>query len=661
MLPALLLSALAATLAPPPPFPTILAQSYESAYVAPGVRRADYRLATASGPLAIEIVEVDLHEPTVRLDDVLATDHLVSPGETVSSMATRTRAVAGINGDYFDIGQTNQPLNMVVHDGSLLRTPSRRIVLEVSRDRRVRFENVRFSGTAKYATTTIPLTAINEWPPQGGASLITPAFGPIAGGTQGITFVALTPLGPLASVAGSYRVLGVYDATPGPLGATTLALGPAALAYGPQPSIGDTVEIAAQTDPPLQDVVAAIGGGPLLVADGKPVDDPNAPAPEERERRFPVAGAATTPDGRLLLVAVDGRQPSASIGLTRPEFAALMRGLGASAGMAFDSGGSATLVARILGEAVPRVLNAPSDGVERPVANGLFVYSDAPPGPPARLALRPERILALRGTTIPVAMSVTDEAGHLLSTLAGTTVRATTSTTLVERAGALSATLPVTVVDSVAHLSIEPGRPNPDPGGLVQLVVRASDPSGRTIYTNGVVRWNAERGTFLEPGTYRAATTDATVTAAAGGATAKSTVYVGRHTTTLKWFDPVGTVALNYDFSKAGSRIASLLGTYRLPGEPFAFSIEVDGDASGVGLRAAFLNRFGERTALTLAKNVDWRGWQTRSVALPPSLNPPVTLVALYAVNSLGGPPVRTAGTIRFRTPSVTLPGVGAP
>jgi len=49
-------------------------------------------------------------------------------------MALRTHAVAGINADYFDIGQTNQPLGIVVRDGALLRTPSRRVALDVDRD-----------------------------------------------------------------------------------------------------------------------------------------------------------------------------------------------------------------------------------------------------------------------------------------------------------------------------------------------------------------------------------------------------------------------------------------------------------------------------------------------------------------------------------------------
>ncbi len=120
-------------------------------------------------------------------------------------------------------------------------------------------------------------------------------------------------------------------------------------------------------------------------------------------------------------------------------------------------------------------------------------------------------------------------------------------------------------------------------------------------------------------------------------------------------FSPQG-VSLNYDFT-GSTRVAYANGSYALPGDPLSFNIEINGDASGVGLRAAFVNSLGERTALTLAKRVDWRGWQKRTLVIPGLLNAPIHLVSLYAVNSLGTPPVHASGTLGFRNPSVILAG----
>ena len=125
--------ALPVQLAPPAPFPLVVTQWSAQEDVAPGIRRADYRLTTSAGPLVVHVVAIDTHDPTVRLGAVVARDRMISNGETVSSMAARTGAVAGINADYFDIGNTNQPLNVVVRDGALLRTPSKRAAIDVAR------------------------------------------------------------------------------------------------------------------------------------------------------------------------------------------------------------------------------------------------------------------------------------------------------------------------------------------------------------------------------------------------------------------------------------------------------------------------------------------------------------------------------------------------
>ena len=138
------------TLAPPAPFPLVTSAAATRAFVAPGVSRADYIVRTSSGPLAIHVVAFDPREPTLRITTVLAHDRLASEGETISSMARRTGAVAGINADYFDIGNTNQPVGIVVRDGTLVRSPYHRIAFAVTRAHDVRFLRFGFGGTAAW-------------------------------------------------------------------------------------------------------------------------------------------------------------------------------------------------------------------------------------------------------------------------------------------------------------------------------------------------------------------------------------------------------------------------------------------------------------------------------------------------------------------------------
>jgi hypothetical protein len=676
---------LPASLAPPPPFPAVLSQSHTTEFVAPGVRRATYRLETADGPLVVNVVAVDPREPSVRLGTVVANDRMISSGEPISSMARRTGAVAGINADYFDIGNTNQPLNVVVTAGALLRTPSKRVVFDVRTGGSIRFERFSFSGSVQSTNATVPLTAVNEWPPQGGASFLTPAYGALkpAPGVTVEELVPADPVHPAAAVAGVYRVAAVDDVPPAVPSGPLLAFGPAAKAVAPLPAAGDTLTVSASTSPPLDDVACAVGGGPLLLTDGNIAADPNAPAPEETNVHFPVAGAATTPGGELLLAAVDGRGPALSIGVTRPQFAALLLGFGASDAMAFDSGGSATLVARVLGERDASVQNAPSDGEERPVADGLFVYSDAPLGPATQLVVRPAGIVALPHARVPISLALVDAAGHTLGPAhlrAGDAVRAgAVSGVAVLRAAGVSADLPVDVVPRVQRLALEASARVAQPGQSVVLRATGFDARGRVVALGDAVRWRAGRGRFVAPGVYRAAARDALIVAEAPGARATYVLHVGMHREALPLFDaehgtmwrgvaapqglpealslsPDAVLTLPYDFT-GSERAAYADADIALPGEPLSFAIEVEGDGNGVGVRAAFVNRFGERRALTIAKSVDWSGWQARTIVLPPDLNPPVRLIALYVVDSLANAATHARGSLSFRNASVDVAG----
>jgi exopolysaccharide biosynthesis protein len=665
-----MIPALPATLAPPAPFPLVLAQSREEEFVAPGVERATYHLTTSDGPVAISVIAVDPTEPSVRIGSVVASDRMISRGETLSSMAKRTGAVAGVNADYFDIGQTNQPLNLVVRGGALLRTPSKRIVLALHRDHTVKFERASFSGTVTYGTTSVPLTTINEWPPQGGAGFLDTAYG-VRKNVPGVRVFDLVPVDAshlATDVAGTYRVGSMESpvtqtedgaaAVMGP----ELAFGPAALAIATPPAVGDEITISATLTPPLDDLVAAVGGGPLLIANGALASDPFTPAPEETNTRFPVSGAGTTNDGGLLLASVDGRQNDLSIGLTRPQFAALWLGLGASDAMAFDSGGSSETVARVLGDADVSVIGSPSDGEERAVADGLFVYSDAPQGPPSRLVVRPHEIVALANVEVPIALAVTDAAGHSFGAVhaAGGDAIAVgfTSRDVIVRgsgtAAGLSAHVPIDVVAKPTTVAITSDIRNPDPGDLVYLKAIALDARGRAIAVGNRVQWSASRGAFVSPGVLRAGSHDAIVAASVAGVDAKLRVPVGRREMTVALADNMSELA--FDFT-AGGRAAYANANVAIPGEPQAFSIDVRGDGSGVGLRAAFVNKFGERRALTLAKSVDWKGWERLTIPLPDDLNPPVHLVSLYAFDGLGGVATHRAGTLAFRSASATIAG----
>jgi hypothetical protein len=692
---------LPAQLLPAAPFPLVIYASLEREFVAPGVERAVYRLQTSAGPLVVSLVAFDPREPTLHVGTVLARDRIVSGGETVSAMAARTDAVAGINADYFDIGNTNSPLGVLAQDGALERTPSTRVALTAGRDRSIYFTTFTFHGEAvDNGSQTIPIGAVNEWPPHDGAALLTPRFG-VPSASARTTTAELVPVAPASPVAGPppsgrYRVTQIDTGTAPQQPGYALALGPGVQStLATLPDVGDLLDVSVDTDPSLNGTLLAVGGGPALLQNGAPVDDPASPGYADRARRIPVAAAARLRDGSIALVVVDGRRPAISIGVDRDELIALLASLGATDAMQFDSGGSATLVARVLGEARATVQNEPSDGVERPVADGFFVYSDAPSGPPARLVVRPSTIETLPGTAIPLRSAIVDAAGHALGPADGpwhiagdaATIDASDvlhaggaplAPTLTLTRGGVSATLPLNIVPSVSRIAIVPERPDLDPDASVTLQAQAFDEQGRPIEIGDRVAWSALRGRVDERGTFTAGTSDGFVTATIGDVKSSEIVHVGRHTEPVGGFDPAGqpawhfssipaggpgelaftaqgTLQITYDFSQTERGAYANAGI--LLGEPLALSCAIDGDGAGAGVRVALRDRYGERSTLTLAKNVDWTGAQRRDVRIPAALAPPIVLQSFYVIGSLGTTPVHSAGTIGIRGCSVTLPG----
>lgn len=127
-------------------------------------------------------------------------------------------------------------------------------------------------------------------------------------------------------------------------------------------------------DSPAGWMSEAVGGYPVIVSGG--VAGTSFSSPSHCTSLNPRTAAGLSEDRQTLyLVVVDGRS-SASVGVTCPELAELMRDLGAFTAMNLDGGGSSALWVEGLG-----VQNDPSDGSERVVANHLAVLASGAGAP----------------------------------------------------------------------------------------------------------------------------------------------------------------------------------------------------------------------------------------------------------------------------------------
>jgi exopolysaccharide biosynthesis protein len=123
---------------------------------------------------------------------------------------------------------------------------------------------------------------------------------------------------------------------------------------------------------PAGDDWEVVGGNTLLVHKGIAI-------PHQSKARHPrtVAGLDAT-GKRLVLLVVDGRKPGVAVGMTYDELATEMLRLGCTEAVNLDGGGSSVMAVRESVSGPFKILNEPTDGHERAVADVLGISMEQP-------------------------------------------------------------------------------------------------------------------------------------------------------------------------------------------------------------------------------------------------------------------------------------------
>ncbi|MEV6627167.1 phosphodiester glycosidase family protein, partial [Amycolatopsis sp. NPDC051114] len=331
--------------------------------VAPGLNLTQFDRFDSAGWVRGDTLAVDLGSKVLK--PAYLSPGTVSARTPLSQQVARTGAVAGVNGDFFDINATGAPIGVGIDHGQLQTAPAagHNYTAAITDEGKARLASVFLE-----ATVTLP----------GGAVRATNFNSPVL---EKDAIGVYTPLwgasGRATSVAGASRVRevelrdGVVTAVreqpaDGPIAAgTTLLLAREAGADALAALMpGDPVGVTYAPRSDAGKIAVAVGGNEVLLRDGvvQPVDD---------VAMHPRTAVGFSADGkRLWLATVDGRQAD-SRGMTELELARHLKSLGADDAINLDGGGSSTLLARTEGEAAPSVRNAPSDGGERLVPNGI--------------------------------------------------------------------------------------------------------------------------------------------------------------------------------------------------------------------------------------------------------------------------------------------------
>ncbi len=350
--------------------------------VAPGIeylqlvrgRKSD---SEATGPWVINLLRIDLSKAKLRM--VHAMDEAVGL-ETVSSMATRYRALAAVNSGYFRTTGTyrGDSIGVGVLNGKLISEPYNNRasmgLIDKPGKQEVVLGHLKFNAFLTAGRTAKRVVdGFNR--PRGENELIifTPEFHRTTlTNPDGLELIvrrgrvierrdhegsSVIPAdGFVVSTCGSARQWALDNLPTGVRLNLKTALTP----------------VESDQSSPWKQAANIIGGGPQLVRNGR-VEITNAAEkilPSFVSDGHPRTAIAKLKSGKILLVTVDGRQPGESIGMSLTMLASLLLEFDATDAINLDGGGSTTMVIR------NKIANKPSDATgERPVSDAILVFS----------------------------------------------------------------------------------------------------------------------------------------------------------------------------------------------------------------------------------------------------------------------------------------------
>ena len=321
-----------------------------------GLALTKIRKGTGHGPVQMWAARFDPRDGwRVRVEPGGAS---VLERERPSRMASRKRAVLAVNGGFF--AYDGAAVGTVLVGGKWLRLPWQgRTAVGFDKAGRARIGSLRTDARVNFGDgTSVIIRDLNGWPDAGRVTALTSDFG---------KYYKLSP-GEMALVVEN----GAVTSKPGGGGVNIPAKGFVLVASGgarpPLERVARGTRAKLSIKPiNWPTITTALGGGPRLVRNGQIYVTSEGFRPDVLNGTGPRTAFGIDKAGRYIILVADGRQGYYSTGLTLQELAATMQKLGAVDAMNLDGGGSTALVVK------GKVINRPSDGVERRVSNALLV------------------------------------------------------------------------------------------------------------------------------------------------------------------------------------------------------------------------------------------------------------------------------------------------
>lgn len=375
---------------PAPPTSAALDLVNSTEQIGPGITLNHVKQLDSRGWEDAQFLTINLADSAVSTD--LLTSGPVASGGPLSQAANKAGAVAGVNGEFFDIGNSNAPLGGEIQNGQLVKTADAggRSHVGVSKDGIAQLVDMTVNATATFSGTSHKVLTINAansgGVPANGLIAFTAAWGTYSR-NRGLTGVANTNIAEVLVENGT--VVSVTPSGPaggGPIPADGFYLvgrdSAATALRALQP--GDPVSLSyALANDVAKTMKFALGDGGTIVSGGQVVPGLDTSIAPRTALGFEDGGHT------LVLATWDGPGGTGKggVGIDREAQDLVARGVQTAVNL--DGGGSTTMVARALGEDGVTVRNAPSDGQERSDPNGVGVFVAPGDGKLHQLLIRP--------------------------------------------------------------------------------------------------------------------------------------------------------------------------------------------------------------------------------------------------------------------------------
>ncbi len=351
--------------------------------IAPGIelfKSTDQSLVDPAGPIAVYLLR--LEPARVRLDAGLSNGEVME-AERVADIAARYQAIAAVNAGFFNV-RNGEPAGVLKVAGELVsdNTVTRGIVAIRSRMGRkleLQFDQatVRMNLTFKIAgrDRSLPIDGVDTTRERGKLMLYTPSYhahtDTAANGVEWV--LAGKPLRVVEIRRDAGRTPIPRDGAVLSYGGLDLPEDLAALAVGTRVTPATAWKtVHGLSSKRLDEADHVVNGAGLLKRNGTAVTNwrevENLAALTFVDVRHPRTIVGVDRRGFIWLIAIDGRQPTHSVGMRFDELVKLCDRLELTDALNLDGGGSTTMVVRGV------VVNKPSDAAgPAPVSDALVV------------------------------------------------------------------------------------------------------------------------------------------------------------------------------------------------------------------------------------------------------------------------------------------------